>query len=386
VFHLTPSDETLAGGAAGPYHTAMTLEPITSPDSPALATLCERLAAAADASDLESTWPAEQLRWCGEAGVFQWFLPREFGGQDWSDVDVVRGYLALASACLTTTFVLTQRTGACRRVAGGENERLKQQFLPPLTTAETFATVGISHLTTSHRHLQRPVLEARRTADGYVLSGFSPWVTGGAHADHVLTGAVVMDGDEPTPEQLLVLVPTDQPGVEAGKPVPLVGLSASHTGKVQFNEVLVPDDDVVAGPVENVMQAGRASRPGGHETSTLALGLAAAALDYLAGESDKRPDLARAHEALAAEHAEVVADLLAIASGHEVCSTESLRQRANSLVLRATQATLAAVKGRGYVAGHPAGRWCREALFFLVWSCPQPVMNANLCELAGLAD
>jgi hypothetical protein len=26
----------------------------------------------------------------------------------------------------------------------------------------------------------------------------------------------------------------------------------------------------------------------------------------------------------------------------------------------------------------------REALFFLVWSCPQPVMQANLCELAGL--
>ena len=32
-----------------------------------------------------------------------------------------------------------------------------------------------------------------------------------------------------------------------------------------------------------------------------------------------------------------------------------------------------------------AGRWCREALFFLVWSCPQSVLSANLCELAGIA-
>ena len=31
-----------------------------------------------------------------------------------------------------------------------------------------------------------------------------------------------------------------------------------------------------------------------------------------------------------------------------------------------------------------AGRWCREALFFLVWSCPACVLSANLCELAGL--
>ena len=67
-----------------------------------------------------------------------------------------------------------------------------------------------------------------------------------------------------------------------------------------------------------------------------------------------------------------------------MCTNDELRARANSLVLRATQAALAAAKGTGYVVGHPAGRWCREALFFLVWSCPQGVLNANLCELAGV--
>ena len=35
-------------------------------------------------------------------------------------------------------------------------------------------------------------------------------------------------------------------------------------------------------------------------------------------------------------------------------------------------------------AGWFAGRWCREALFFLVWSCPRSVVDANLCELAGI--
>ena len=59
---------------------------------------------------------------------------------------------------------------------------------------------------------------------------------------------------------------------------------------------------------------------------------------------------------------------------------------ADSLVLRATQAALGAAKGAGFVSGHSAGRWCREALFFLVWSCPQSVLSANLCELAGLSD
>ena len=43
-----------------------------------------------------------------------------------------------------------------------------------------------------------------------------------------------------------------------------------------------------------------------------------------------------------------------------------------------------AAKGAGFVEGHPVGRWCREALFFLVWSCPQQVAEAGLCELVTL--
>jgi hypothetical protein len=81
-----------------------------------------------------------------------------------------------------------------------------------------------------------------------------------------------------------------------------------------------------------------------------------------------------------------VDDLLSVVRGDSRCTKESIRQRANTFVLRATQAALSAAKGTGYVAGHPAGRWCREALFFLVWSCPQPVAAANLCELAGILD
>jgi hypothetical protein len=84
------------------------------------------------------------------------------------------------------------------------------------------------------------------------------------------------------------------------------------------------------------------------------------------------------------EQIALTANLLALAGGEAVCSTEELRTRANSLVLRASQSALGAAKGSGYVVGHPAGRWCREALFFLVWSCPQAVLSANLCELAGI--
>src|SRR5687767_8120601 len=141
--------------------------------------LCRELAVRADILDDSGHWPAEQLSLCGDHGVFRWFVPREWDGVSWSDQDIVRGYLRLSEACLTTTFIITQRTGACRRILASENEALKARLLPDLASGRSFATVGISHLTTSRGHLAQAVMAARDSHDGFVLDGFSPWVTGG---------------------------------------------------------------------------------------------------------------------------------------------------------------------------------------------------------------
>jgi alkylation response protein AidB-like acyl-CoA dehydrogenase len=351
---------------------------ITSPDSPALDELCRELAARADQLDHSGNWPTEQLRLLGERGVYEWFMPREWGGQEWSEPDCIRGYLRLSEACLTTTFILTQRTGACQRIAAGESPH-KAELLPGLVSGELFATVGISHLTTSRQHLGRPALAAREIGAGFVLDGFSPWVTGGTNAQAIVTGATLADG-----RQILAAVPTNLPGVLAETPAQLVGLSASHTGAVRFQNVTIGHDWLLAGPIENVMTRGIGGNTGGLQTSTLAIGLARAAIAFLNAEAQKREDLREPAAALARDAAAAVDDLLALAAGNAACTPADLRYRANSLALRATQAALTAAKGAGYVSGHPAGRWCREALFFLVWSCPQPVAAAALCDLAGL--
>lgn len=361
----------------------MTLvNPIQHPDAPELDELCQKLAALADETDRTGTWPAEQLRLCGEYGVYRWFMPAAWGGYDWDESYVTQGYLRLAAACLTTTFIITQRTGACRRILTAETNRpLQEQLLPALAEGTTFATVGISHLTTSRRHLAKPVLAAREVEGGFVLDGFSPWVTGGIHAQTVVIGATL-----PDERQILVALPTALPGVSADPPAELVGVRSSHTGAVRCQNVFVSKDLLIAGPVHDVMKQGEGAGTGGLQTSTLAVGLASAAIDYLLREAEVRRDLQPAAEQLRAEQQQMRSDLLALSTGQQVCSLEDFRARANSLALRSAQASLAAAKGTGYVAGHPAGRWCREALFFLVWSCPQPVMAANLCELAGLSD
>jgi butyryl-CoA dehydrogenase len=121
------------------------------------------------------------------------------------------------------------------------------------------------------------------------------------------------------------------------------------------------------------------------ETSALALGQARAALRALAAEAPRRLDLAEPVDALADAWQEAWSALVAAALGTpDAPPSTQVRGQANALVLRLTQAYLTARKGTGFLRTEPAQRWARQALFFLVWSCPGPVAQAAIRDLAGL--
>lgn len=344
------------------------------------AQLCQQLADHAGELDRSGQWPAQQLEWCAAAGVFGWFVPTEFGGEGWSEAQLLDGYLRLSQCCLSTTFVLTQWHAACRRIVGSSNEELKRELLPQLAGGELFATVGISHLTTSRQHVGQPVLAATEQPDGsFVLDGFSPWVTGAAHADLMVLGATLQDG-----RQILAAVSNHRPGVTAHPGVELVALASSCTDRVDLHQVRVLQNELVAGPVMNVLQTNSGGGAGGLQTSTLAVGLAARAIDFLHAEATQRHELSPVVQKMHRDCQQLQDALADLTAGEESMTSGELRQQANSLALRSTQAALQAAKGAGFIATHPTGRWAREALFFLVWSCPQAVAQANLCELAQL--
>lgn len=351
-----------------------------NPDQFVSVDLLQRLQAAAGEVESVNRWPAQQLHWLAQAGVLGWVIPQEFGGSDVSAVDLMRGYQSLAQACLTTTFVLTQRNGACSRLAGCDNDFLKSEFLPELAQGNLFATVGISHLSTSRQHWKQPTVRATLSGGRYRLDGEVPWVTGAPRADLIVTGGSLADG-----RQVLIALSTNRPGITVGPPVELLALSSSQTATVRLDAVDVEERFLVAGPIERVMQS-RAGGTGSLATSALALGLAARALSAMQVETELRADLAPIVSRFQSEYDSCQERFASALAGEETdevtCSHELVRESANSLVLRITQAWLAASKGAGFVAGHPAERAVREAMFFLVWSCPRPVIEANLRELS----
>lgn len=345
-------------------------------------TLTDRVRAADD-PEASGLWPSARLQCLREAGVFRWSLPSRFGGIETTAAESLQGYIELSRMCLTTAFIMTQRDAACHRIVASENQQLHDQLLPMLCEGRVFATVGISHLSTSRQHWSRPSVIAIPTATGFILSGEVPWVTGAPCADWLVTGGTLESGD-----QILVAIPRDRAGIQVAEPLKLLALDASCTGTVVLNNVEVAMHEIIVGPMPQVMKVGATGGTGSLNTTAVSIGAASNTIDGLRSEVSRRPELQPIIDSLAAERDGLQCEILEAVNDQnptpESRSTaERLRFLGNSLALRAAQAYLCVAKGAGYISGHPAERALREALFFQVWSCPPQVTNETLAAIVN---
>ncbi|MEZ4453051.1 MAG: hypothetical protein R3B09_26560 [Nannocystaceae bacterium] len=221
------------------------------------------------------------------------------------------------------------------------------------------------------------MLRARATAEGFVLDGYSPWVTGARHAHVIVTGATLGDG-----LQILVALRTSLPGVSIPVDHPLLALRGSATAEVRTRRSSSAAVAPRGSLAPNVVRQGVGARTGGVQTTALALGLAAQAIEFMEAEGQVRADVAAAAARLRERHNGLREALCRAAAGVASPNAPDLRLRADDLALQATQAALIVAKGAGYVEDHPASRWVKEALFFLVWSVPPQVLEASLARLA----
>lgn len=328
------------------------------------------LAALADRTAIEGPWRSGAFEALAASGLLAGFIAPEDGGTGMTEAGITAALVTVAERCLTTALALTQWAAAVRLIGAGPQD-VRLAMLPALARGESPTTVGISQLTTSRRHLCRPALTATRDGDAWRLDGLCPWVTGGDSARTIVTGAATDDDG-----QMFFVVSTAAPGLLIGPPLTMLALTGSRTSAVRFNGVR----PIAALPAP----ASGGVRTGGLSTSALAVGAARASTAVITKEARSRPGLTAIATEFTSEVETLQARLMTAArEGIAAEDRDRLRVDANGVVVRAAQAALTASKGAGFVAGHPAERLARESLFFLVWSCPQAVADAFLCDLTA---
>jgi alkylation response protein AidB-like acyl-CoA dehydrogenase len=363
-------------------NTLIELPPWTEadPDSPRMSELVTALAQDDGPADADGTWPERLWKLLQEVNAPCWSLPSAFGGEACARPLLVQRYAQVASGSLTAAFILSQHDAAARRLSMVSERSAARHWLSEIARGKAFATVGISQLTTSRRLGAQALTATEHAAGEFRLQGAMPWVTAAERADVFVTGALLEDG-----RQMLLALPANRPGVEVRPSFELAALQASCTAEVLVSGVTVTESDLLAGPSQELSSQPGAVGTAGLETSALALGQARAALEALVGLAVDRLELTDPADVLCQAWQQVWNALMACARGdRDALAPSQVRSQANSLVLRATQAYLTARRGTGFLRSEPAQRWARQALFFLVWSCPTTIAQAAIRDLAGL--
>jgi alkylation response protein AidB-like acyl-CoA dehydrogenase len=355
----------------------------TRPDCPALESILPRLRAGAQACDQTGEWPAGDWADLCAVGATRWVLPRDFGGDELSPLELHLKYERIASASLAAALILTQRDAAIDLIAGSPRERGMDDRTAALLRGPDYVTVGIAQLTTSRQGgppaLRATPAESASSQDGqaYRVDGVIPWCTGSAKAAAVVAGAVTPDA-----RQILFTIPVPTPGLTVEPPMQLAALRASWTSQLRCDGILVPPGQVLRGPAANVLSPRRTHLPLGQ--AFLALGLCRAGIDLI-GEHASAPARRAAEQferQLAAVREEVIALSRPDRTSDATAAAPALRGRCNDLAIRITHAAVALYKGSGLLPDHPAQRLARESMFLLVWSCPTPVTDCTVDLLA----
>jgi acyl-CoA dehydrogenase family member 9 len=219
--------------------------------------------------DRDSKIPEEVLKGLGELGLCGMAVPEELGGLGLDSTLYARTFAEIAAIdpSIGVTLGAHQSIGYKALLNEG-NEEQKKKWLPKLASGEVFASFCLTE-PGSGSDAYSIKTKAVKNADGtYTINGQKLWITNAglagfysvfAKTDHV-------DAQGKNVEKITCfIVEKDMPGVSFGEKEDKMGIRASETRAVYFDNVIVPASNIIGEPGKgfkiamNVLNTGRLS-------------------------------------------------------------------------------------------------------------------------------
>jgi acyl-CoA dehydrogenase family protein 9 len=349
--------------------------------------------------DREAQQPAEFIQSLRELGLFGLIIPEEFGGLALSNAAYAR-VLAQTSAhdsSVSLTIGAHSSIGMKGLLLFGSDEQ-KARYLPRLATGEMIAAFC---LTESGAGSDAAAIRTRagRNADGsWTLNGEKIWITNGGIADFY---TVFARTDGPEGKITAFLVEAGWPGVSHGPHEDKMGIRASSTATVAFNDVRVPPENVLGEVGKGfkvamgILNNGRTGLGGG------AVGGMKALIRLVVAQAQGRQQFGRpiAEFGLVREKiAQMTVDCFAaesavwmvahyIDSGCEDYSTEAAITKvfASDALQRATYEALQVAGGNGFMRGFPYEQYTRDARIMPIFEGANEILRLFIA-LSALKD
>jgi alkylation response protein AidB-like acyl-CoA dehydrogenase len=233
--------------------------------------------------DESGDFPYETIMKMGEMGFMGIEVPEEYGG---AGMDTLAYVLALEEICKADAahgiIMSVNNSLYCYGIQKFGSEEQKQNYLPPVASGKS---IGAYSLTEPMAGSDAGSLrcQAVRDGDDYILNGRKSWVTSGPVADYFVV--FTMTAPEKKHKGITAfLVSKDLPGFSVGKMEPKLGIRASATSEILFEDCRVPAENRLGEEGEGFKIAMSVLDVGRIGVATQALGISGAAyeasLDY----------------------------------------------------------------------------------------------------------
>jgi butyryl-CoA dehydrogenase len=205
----------------------------------------ERLRPGAAERDRTKSFPRDQVREAAERGWLGLLAPSTLGGVGYGNLRQAVILEEIARVDVSTHVTVSVHNSlVVGPIVKYGSEDLKARYVPSLARGET---LGAYALTEPNAGSDAAALacSAEKSGDAYVLNGSKMWITTGGEADVIVVFART-EKDAPKAKGVTAfLVRRDAPGLTVGKPENKLGIRASETVQLFFENVRVPEADVL---------------------------------------------------------------------------------------------------------------------------------------------
>jgi alkylation response protein AidB-like acyl-CoA dehydrogenase len=243
--------------------------------------------------DEASEFPLATIKELGKLGLLGIVFPPEYGGAGMGYVEYVTAVAELSRVDGSVGIIVAAHTSLCSNhiyVAG--NEAQKKKYVSKLATGEYIGAWGLTE-PSAGSDAGSARMTATRTKGGWVLNGTKTFITNGHYAD-VVVALAVTDRTARTHGLSAFVVEKGTKGFRPGKKENKLGLRASDTAELIFEDCFVPAGNIVGGEGHGFQDAMRILDGGRISIAALSLGMAEGAYGAALKYSKERKQFGKA--------------------------------------------------------------------------------------------
>jgi len=228
--------------------------------------------------DESQYFPVELFKKLGELGMMGVLVPEEYGGSGFGYFEYVTVIVEIAKVCGSIGLSVAAHNSLCTgHILAFANEEQKHRWLPKLASAEWIGAWGLTEANTGSDAMG---METTAVLDGdhYIVNGSKNWITHGKSGD--IAVVMVRTGNKGEAKGIsAIVIERGTPGFSAGKKENKLGMRASETTELIFDNCRVPKENLLGVEGEGFKQAMKILDGGRISIAALSLGIAKGALE-----------------------------------------------------------------------------------------------------------